>query len=90
MSGSKMGITFCHSGPRVVPFYPFLGEGSPTKIGYRKKKGTLFLTCLLEDLDSLTSKSCSFRWSTRDWVLSEVFSHTKTQEKTSLYQSTLG
>ena len=21
------------------PFYPFLEEGSPTKIGYRKKKG---------------------------------------------------
>ena len=24
-------------GPPVVPFYPFLGEGSPTKIDYRKK-----------------------------------------------------
>ena len=32
-----------------VPFYPFLGEGSPTKRDYRKK-GTLFLTSLLEDL----------------------------------------
>ena len=28
---------------------PFLGEGSPTKIDYRKK-GTLVLTSLLEDL----------------------------------------
>ena len=28
---------------------PLLGEGSPTKIDYRKK-GTLILTCLLEDL----------------------------------------
>ena len=25
-------------GPPVVPFYPFFGEGSPTKIDYRKKK----------------------------------------------------
>ena len=24
-------------GPPVVPFYPFLGKGSPTKIDYRKK-----------------------------------------------------
>ena len=37
-------------GPPVVPIYPFLGEGSPTKIDYRKK-GTLLLTFLLEDLD---------------------------------------
>ena len=29
--------------------YPFLGEGSPTKMDYRKK-GTLILTSLLEDL----------------------------------------
>ena len=36
-------------GPPVVPFYPFLGEGSPTKIDYRKE-GTLILTSLLEDL----------------------------------------
>ena len=32
-----------------MPFYPFFGEGSPTKIDYRKK-GTLILTSLLEDL----------------------------------------
>ena len=31
-------------GPPVVPFYPFLGEGSPTKIDCRRKKGTLILT----------------------------------------------
>ena len=31
-----------------MPFYPFWGEGSPTKIDYRKKKvGTLILTSLL-------------------------------------------
>ena len=34
-----------------MPFLPTcLGEGSPTKIDYRKK-GTLILTSLLEDLD---------------------------------------
>ena len=32
-----------------MPFYPCLGEGSPTKIDYRKK-GTLILTSLLQDL----------------------------------------
>ena len=37
-------------GPPVVPFNPFLGEGSPTKIDC-KKKGTLILTSLLEDVD---------------------------------------
>ena len=37
-------------GPPVVPFYQlFPGEGSPTKIDYRKK-GTLFPSSLLEDL----------------------------------------
>ena len=36
-------------GPPVVPFYPFFGEGSPTKIDYRKKD-ILILTSLLEDL----------------------------------------
>ena len=39
-------------GPPVVPFYPFLGEGSPTQIDYITK-GTLILTSLLEDLASL-------------------------------------
>ena len=38
-------------GPPVVPFKPFLVEGSPTQIDYRKK-GTLILTSLLEDLAS--------------------------------------
>ena len=32
-------------------FYPFLGEGSPIKINYRRKSGTLILISLLEDLD---------------------------------------
>ena len=36
-------------GPPVVPFYPFLGEGSPTRINDRKQ-GYPFLTSLLEDL----------------------------------------
>ena len=34
----------------MVPFLPFLGEGSPAKIDYRKN-GTLILSFLLEDLD---------------------------------------
>ena len=34
-------------GPPVVPFYPFLGEGPPTK---NRRKGTLILTSLPEDL----------------------------------------
>ena len=38
--------------PPVVPFYPFLGEGSPTKIDYRKK-GTHILNSLLEGLDDV-------------------------------------
>ena len=35
-----------------MPFLPIscLGEGSPTKMDYRKKRGTLILTSLLEDL----------------------------------------
>ena len=35
-----------------MPFRPFLGEGSPTKIDYRKK-GTLILTSLSEDLEKV-------------------------------------
>ena len=35
-----------------MPFYPFFGEGSPTKIDY-SKKGTLIATSLLDDLDEL-------------------------------------
>ena len=41
------GNPFLGLGPPVVPFYPFLEEVSPTKIG---KMGTLILTSLLEDL----------------------------------------
>ena len=39
-------------GPPVVPFYPILGEGPPTAIDCRKK-GTLILTSLLEDLGKI-------------------------------------
>ena len=35
----------------MVPFYIFCGEGSPTKIDYRKK-GTFILASLLEDLEN--------------------------------------
>ena len=54
-------------GPPVVPsFYPSLGEGSPTKIDYRKK-GTLILTSLLEDLVpvSVESESSAIRLRSR-------------------------
>ena len=37
-------------GPPVVPFYPVLGEGSPTKIDYRKKLVPNSNLKLLEDL----------------------------------------
>ena len=37
-------------GPCSALLSPFLGEGSPTKIEYRKKSGTLILTSPLEDL----------------------------------------
>ena len=36
--------------PPVVPLYPFFGGGFPVKVDYRKK-GSLILTSLLEDLD---------------------------------------
>ena len=35
-----------------MPFYPFLGRVSPTTIDYRKR-GTLILTSLLEDLENV-------------------------------------
>ena len=41
-----------------MPFYPFSGEGSPTKIDYREKKRyQLILASLLEDLDSFWFKT---------------------------------
>ena len=46
-------------GPPVVPFCPFLGEGSPTKIDYRKK-GTLILTSVLEGFQSNPKEVCSY------------------------------
>ena len=44
-SGEGFGciLHFISQGPPVLPFYPFLAEGSPTKIDYRKK-GTRILT----------------------------------------------
>ena len=39
--------------------YPFLGEGSPTKIEHWKKSGTL-LTSLLEDLAGPSACSADF------------------------------
>ena len=48
-------------GLQVVPFYRFLGKGSPTKIEYRKK-GTLILTSLLEDLEAIRARQRSPLW----------------------------
>ena len=45
---------FGHKVPQVVPFCPFLGEGSPTKIDC-KEKGTLIRTSLPEDLSNFVS-----------------------------------
>ena len=50
-------MTGCGSN-RLGPLFPFLGEGSPTKIDYRKK-GTLILTSLLEDLAQQASSCVS-------------------------------
>ena len=48
-------------GPRVVPFYPFLREGFPTKIDYiQKKVGPLILTSRLEDLIVVSTTSRCF------------------------------
>ena len=44
-----------------MPFYPFLGEGSPAKIDCRKK-GSLILTSLLEDLVKIGAKAKFFRF----------------------------
>ena len=41
-----------------MPFSPLFWEGSPTKIDYRKKVGTLILSSLLEDLDNMGSTFC--------------------------------
>ena len=38
------------SSSALLPFFFFSGEGSPTKVDYRRKSGTLILTSLLEDL----------------------------------------
>ena len=45
-----------------MPFDPFWGEGSPTKVDCRlQKKGTLVLTSLLEDLAHCPSLKVSLR-----------------------------
>ena len=55
-------------GPPVVPLYPVFGEGSPTKINYRKKKqGTLILTSPLEDLGLVCLVCWLVGWG--GWVL---------------------
>ena len=53
------GSHFCDTqnrrlGPPVVPFYPSLGEGSPTKKKTAEEKQNLILSSLLEDLGHLS------------------------------------
>ena len=48
-----------------MPFYCFLGEGSPAKIDYRQK-ATLILTSLPEDLDEHGGKQVFARFA-RAW-----------------------
>ena len=43
-------------GPLVVPFYPFLGEGSPTEMDYRKKGYPYSNLSNLEDLGLTTPR----------------------------------
>ena len=43
----------------MCPFYPFLGEGSPTEIEYRKT-GTLIPAALLEDLGGISKLRPNF------------------------------
>ena len=52
-----------------MPFCPFLGEGAPTKIGYRKKVGTLILTSL-EDLVGgfQRGQECNRLFGTVSWM----------------------
>ena len=47
-------------GPPVAPFYPSFWGGSPAKLDYRKK-GTLILSSLLEDLVEDFSQLSRFR-----------------------------
>ena len=48
-AGTRLGESTQSRSPCSAHSHPLLGEGSPTKIDYRKK-GTLILTSLLEDL----------------------------------------
>ena len=49
-------------GPPIVPtFKPLLGEGSPTKIDYRKDKYPYSVLSLLEDLDRAHKGSICLR-----------------------------
>ena len=70
-SGSDVQIGIDESGfPSrffsIVPFYPCFGEGSPTKMGYRKTSGTLVPTSLPEDLDGNPGFNPNVRSSSRE------------------------
>ena len=52
-------LNYCNTRSPLAPFCPYLAEGSPGKIDYRKK-GTLILTSLMEDLEHMTARLGSF------------------------------
>ena len=54
-----MQQVFMYARSPVLPFDSFLGEGSPNKIDYRQKRGTLTRTSLLEDLVCFRQVACS-------------------------------
>ena len=49
LAPTKVAVWLLSRSPSSALSHPFLGEGSPARIDYRKK-GTLILTSLLEDL----------------------------------------
>ena len=55
--------------PSSALSHPFLGEGSPTKIDYRKQS-TLILTSLLEDLEYVLIFPVDFK---RNLSLLDIF-----------------
>ena len=58
-SSAKVSKSLESLGPPVAPFYRFFffGEGSPTKIDYRKRSGTLIPTSLREDLNRISGEA---------------------------------
>ena len=70
------GVWNDHLGPQLgALFNPFFGgEASPTEIDYRKK-GTLILTSLLEDLAMSDLGLVRFCWAPCRWKARSVWMH---------------